>query len=90
MQDDDPHAASALLPTDGSALLAFKAQHEAAGWGAAGVVLDDPATRLAELDEFFEADAGADGGADEAAAVLSVRRASEALAAATTAQPELA
>ena len=46
-----------MLPSDGAALLAFKRSNEAptdARWGKAGVALDDPLTRLAELDSFSE------------------------------------
>ena len=78
----------ASLPTDGAALLAFKILHEpgSAGWGAAGVILDDPASRLAELSEFFSED----GDADEVAATQAANEASAALVAATTCELELA
>ena len=49
----------ASLPENGSALLAFKVQHHAPShlrWQA-GVVLDDPTSRLAELDGFSDCEA---------------------------------
>lgn len=78
------------LPTTGEMLLAFKRQHHStAGWGRehGGVSLDDPATRLAELDEFFD---GAAVAPDEEQAMQAAMQASQFLQAAVTPEPELA
>ena len=61
------------LPSDGDALLRFKASHEALEelrWGPACVALDEPAARLAEFDELAgttEPDPPSSGRAPEAA-----------------------
>ena len=80
-----PKSAEPPLPTDGAALLAFKHQTEAPPelkFGRAGGALDDPQTRLAELQGFDELDQLPED-EDEREAALVATAASAALAAAT-------
>lgn len=77
-----------MLPEDGAALLAFKRNTEAPSdlqFGRAAVALDDPAARLAELEEFEDEPADE----SEQLAHVAANEASSALAAATTPAPEL-
>ena len=77
------------LPTDGAALLRFKQQTEPPAdlaFGRAGVALDDPAERLAELEGFDELPPA---DADELQAAAAATEAAAALAAAVEPPEEL-
>jgi len=78
------------LPSSGDALLAFKAGTEAPNiyhWGGAGVALDDPDERLAELDGFEEGELD---GPNEIAAFQAASVAAVALRKASVVDTELA
>ena len=82
-----------FLPSDGAALLGFKRRAEAPAelrYGRAAVALDDPTTRLAELEGFDELDDGAPADEDEVRAALAAASASSALRAACTPAADLA